>query len=320
MDNLQSLCKYIQQQQDALRKLIAPYEAMHRYAHEVIAPFEESARRMAAQTEATQKAMRPFYEAIERIRQQQEAWAKSIRGIMEDVPKRMRKVQEYLFERGWYLGPEASLPGINTLAKMIDDGRHEEIEKVMQSWAEQRIDAILKKIETDFPARRTIIEDAVSAHRNGKYTLSVPVLFAQADGLAREIIGTFLFRGKPVKDFERLLSSLEPFGVGSTLDALVTPLRSYSTLGKKPKKSVLRGAQEYASRHDVLHGTSTDYATRANSLRVTSLIDYLLGIKDMFSSHKEWARQWRRQLEEIPACVDKAMDTEGTAPLANKVR
>ncbi|MCF5704730.1 YecA family protein [Pseudomonas syringae] len=40
-----------------------------------------------------------------------------------------------------------------------------------------------------FELRRQILKDAVEAHFNGKYTLSVPVLFAQVEGILREYGG-----------------------------------------------------------------------------------------------------------------------------------
>lgn len=40
-----------------------------------------------------------------------------------------------------------------------------------------------------FESRKRILKDAVEAHFNGKYTLSVPVLFAQVEGILREYGG-----------------------------------------------------------------------------------------------------------------------------------
>lgn len=317
---LEPMRKQMQEQQDAVRKLTAPHEAMLRHAREAIQPMQDLHKAMATQMEAIHSSVRPLQQYVERIRQQQEAWATSIRGIMEEVPKRMRKVQEYLFERGWYLGPEAALPGISDLAKMIARNEHEAIEQEMQEWAETRIDAVLKEIKSQFASRHAIIGDALAAHRDGKYTLSVPVLLAQADGLAKELIGSFLFRGNPKKDFARLLSSLEPVGMGFTLDALATPLRSYSTLGKKPKHPIPGSEQGHANRHDVLHGVSTDYPTKANSLRVVSLIDYLLGIKGMLNDHKELASKWRKELKEALDAADKSPVAARSDSADGKVR
>ncbi|WP_438282613.1 YecA family protein [Pseudomonas alabamensis] len=44
-------------------------------------------------------------------------------------------------------------------------------------------------MHSTFESRKRILKDAVEAHFNGKYTLSVPVLFAQVEGILREYGG-----------------------------------------------------------------------------------------------------------------------------------
>lgn len=313
-DDMRKMIERIQAEYHAFRRLTEPGAAVKRYVEEVAEQQQKMANRLAAEMETAQRAQRAWrwhLELVRSIRQQQEAWTHSIRLLLEETPKHIRQVQVYLFERGWYLGPDAPMLGFQQLASLIREGQHEQIEETMQAWAEHRIDAILRKIETDFPARYPIVVDCLGAHREGKYTLSIPVLFAQADGLAKEIIGTFLFRGKPAKDFEKLLSSLEPCGGSSTLEALAEPLRSYSSLGKSIKCESPLGAQNTVNRHDVLHGTATGYADRAISLRVISLIDYLLGMRGMLNRHKELGLALQEGLQDALRAMEKHEGVDG---------
>ncbi|MBM4041744.1 MAG: hypothetical protein FJ290_24875 [Planctomycetes bacterium] len=108
-----------------------------------------------------------------------------------------------------------------------------------------------------------------------------------------------LFEGKPQREFEKLFAPLAALDPDEILDALVSPLRSYSTLGKKAKHNVPGSSQGCANRHEVLHGADLAYATKANSLRAIILVDYLLGIKRMLDLHRESAAKLHEALEAI---------------------
>ena len=107
-----------------------------------------------------------------------------------------------------------------------------------------------------FAPRRAILLDAVSAHYEGRYTLSVPVLFAQLEGVLRMI-------GKidPRKDFKATVKrdwdSRMLFAMSESAGMLNAFLsRLYE--GK-------RGADEF-NRNPILHGANVTYNTEENSL------------------------------------------------------
>lgn len=266
------------------------------------APFVESTYKMQKHMQET---LEPFRAFIEVIQKQQEAWAKTIRE-MQQIPTHFKKAQEYLLGRGWYLGAAMTLPGTKILAKLVDEGKHDQIESEMQGWATSRIDDVLADVEKHFPSRLGIVKDAIDAHKAGKYTLSVPVLLAQADGLAREIVETSLFYGDPRRQFRKFRGKLGRPALGPTLDMLLTPMQSQSAFEKKSKQAISGTRDHLANRDEVMHGVQTDYASVGNSLRAILLIDYLLGIKGMLDSHKEWAKKWRKEMEEALASTNKA--------------
>jgi len=140
---------------------------------------EWSRLHMMDQLEAAAASAYAGFAAQERaMLELQEAWGRKIQEAFKELPKQLRKVMEYLFERGWYLGPDISLPGIKYLAKCVDSGEHDTIEADMQEWAEGRLAQIVANVKKNVPARLSIIADAIEAHRSAKYTLSVPVLLA----------------------------------------------------------------------------------------------------------------------------------------------
>jgi len=128
--------------------------------------------------------------------------------------------------------------------------------------------------------RSEIIADAFDAHSAGKYTLSVPVLLAQSDGISADILGAFLFtkhKGCSIKkaaskaiDNHLKYRPLAKSFLGIFLKA--------SGLEKRRKRDKLATSGFIFSplnRHGVLHGIDCDYANEANSLRGIALINFL---------------------------------------------
>jgi hypothetical protein len=149
--------------------------------------------------------------------------------------------------------------------------------------------------------RQKLIKDAIDAHKEGKYTLSIPALLPLIDGLAAEIAikipnSSGLARNKKkarriglsgvehVKHLADSYHKLERERVQKTFDeweesvwsAIVVEgvrervYKHYDYPGKAPP-SVL-------SRHAILHGRVDDYATEANSLRTILLLHIFAGL------------------------------------------
>jgi hypothetical protein len=114
--------------------------------------------------------------------------------------------------------------------------------------------------------RQTIIRDAVSAHREGRFTLSVPTLLPLVEGLSDEILGTAVRNENAVKavarDWKQREAEIWAQVFADVIENVV--YKSYD----------FRNAPApYLSRHGILHGRTPDYATTVNSIRVFLLID-----------------------------------------------
>ena len=109
---------------------------------------------------------------------------------------------------------------------------------------------------SSFTPRRQILSDAVKAHFDGTYTLSVPVLFAQIEGILRDI-GALTPKDDLKPTIKRDWDSRTLFGLTDSaamfnafLHKLYEGQRSGGDLNRNP----------------ILHGTDTGYATLDNSL------------------------------------------------------
>ena len=132
----------------------------------------------------------------------------------------------------------------------------------------------------------------MKAHEESKFELSVPVLLAQADGIAGEILGGHLFRrhNKTTVASRQLDDKLIELGI--TLDhGLVTvalaPVYDAASIGIHTEERDKRRTQDplYGplNRHGVLHGLDLDYGTEANSLRAFLLLEFLLSVEGVLS-------------------------------------
>lgn len=132
-----------------------------------------------------------------------------------------------------------------------------------------------------FSPRRQILLDAVSAHYEGKYTLSVPIFFAQLEGILR-VIGALTalddFRPTIKRDWDNhlLFGMTESAGMFNGFLA-----RLYE--GQKEDTAF--------NRNPILHGANVTYHTEENSL---ILILTILQIRTFlwFEKHTQLRRKW----------------------------
>ena len=131
-----------------------------------------------------------------------------------------------------------------------------------------------------FARRMPIIRDALEAHIAGKYTLSVPALLPQVEGIASGIVGL------PPGKSKRVVTGAVETELGDFLapvarDALVSfvtgMLYPGVDFGAFDEWLEMKGWQspEALHRHAILHGAQVEYASEENSLRAFLLLDAL---------------------------------------------
>ena len=112
--------------------------------------------------------------------------------------------------------------------------------------------------------RQAIVRDAMSGHRAGQFTLSIPALLPLAEGLCAEILGshaTTAVQGVA----EDWCSRDTEVWVQLFHDVVEDVIYKSYTFGKDPAP--------YLNRHGILHGRVPNYASEHNSTRVFLLID-----------------------------------------------
>jgi hypothetical protein len=139
--------------------------------------------------------------------------------------------------------------------------------------------------------RQAIIRDAISAHKAGQFTLSIPAMLPLAEGLAAEILGTSSTRAvqRIAADWKTAEAEAWSQEFWNVVDRVV--YKSY-TFGKDPAT--------YLNRHGILHGRVVDYANVLNSTRVILLVDVIAGL---------WERKQKSLASTVPAIAEPAMTT-----------
>lgn len=201
-------------------------------------------------------------------------------------PEEQVRLMRYLSERGWYPSPAQSVSDDRELLRVADEGDHEAVERHMVEFGRERIADIADAVAERWPARRLLVESALSAHLEGRYELSTPVLLAQADGIALDLLGTKLYSTKDgtprtrAKVFALLGADAGSDWSPTLADMFLAPLIHGSSLmaSSTQREDRQRADSTYGgtlNRHEVLHGIALDYGTEANSLRAALVLDYL---------------------------------------------
>lgn len=171
-----------------------------------------------------------------------------------------------LMQAGWAIDPDKPILFVRLAQGEFGDGH------TTEAWVaghfESRLDEIQSALANRHPERAVILLDAFDAHRRGLYTLSVPVLLAQADG----IVGDRYER-------KQLFSKSQQHGLASQINGMDPG--QLSTMWTE----ILSGDAEVSSnvrdlpvgfsglnRHSVLHGTDLEYGTKENSLKAVSML------------------------------------------------
>jgi uncharacterized protein YukE len=294
----------IRKQQEAWSQLVQPFAENIRQMNQRMEPYRRMAERIQKQMQDAARAAEPIRQHIARMQAALEPMRDFMRRFIEQQQahkENYRKAQDYLFAEGWYLGGDMPLPNYRVLATMVDAAEHMELEQTMCDWARSQADSIIESAAQAFPHRADILKDAADAHHDGKYSLSIPVFFAQSDGMANEIIGNCLFRGNPPAALEQTLAQFEGFPLSDLSDILLDPLRDRSSFYTCSTKQATKSGVKMANRSEVIHGAQLDYRSEANSLRGIVLLGYLVGVKSLLESHAEHVTKLQGMLNEALA-------------------
>ncbi len=207
-----------------------------------------------------------------------DSWEKHVEEILNATNASVSN----LARMGWFLPhPGKMLQREIVSVRSLRDKSDEEVDEFMGDFYGARLPDIETDVCRRFPIRRKVLKSAFDAHHNETYDLSIPVFLAQADGIFLELSGT----EKGVYSRKRGTGdpSSKAFIDQMDLDddymaSFLVPLCRPTALnyGKRER----RRNPGFLNRHSVMHGVSTDYGTKINSLRAISFLFFIGTIID----------------------------------------
>jgi hypothetical protein len=238
----------------ATSKLLAP---LHTQIGSVLA---EHQRRMHEASEPMRTVMAQINEQLASVRSAFQTHGTLLANWKERWPPL------FTGEAGWYLDPHMPFPSITKFRNELASRPMEEIQSGLAAYFRRHIDRIEVELTARHSARSRLIRSAFAAHRAGNYDASIPLLFAQVDGICDDITNSHLFRKglagyaskTDMKDFER--AYFEP---------LLQQIPVKFGEGRRGEGFT------HLNRHAVMHGESLDYGTEENGLKAISLLNYV---------------------------------------------
>ena len=197
-------------------------------------------------------------------------------------------ISGYLAKQGWFVAGSLYTSQFLALKQAIEQDREAEIEDFMIQHIRSIANSIASDTDAKWSNRRTILADAFDAHSKKLYTLSVPVMLAQADGMALEILGAFLFtdrEGKITEKAKEMINSKYEQRVlaKSFLGLLIESSGLRLSTDKRDNQKDKGSSISPLNRHGVLHGIDCDYPKECNSLRAIALIGFLNWVHEITS-------------------------------------
>lgn len=218
---------------------------------------------------------------LEQFRVGFKAWSESpgLREMFNALQTTVRRVEEFPAEfqaqllvlamHGWYIDPEMPVASIRSLRDAFEGGAGEDAQAELESYYRHHLNVIEERLLSRYPGRAHVLTAAFNAHRAGSYLLSIPVMLAQADGIAHDERGRQLYSTRQAKGVAGLIDGLDANDFNRHLWEV---FRSQSPLSTKIDS--LPANFSGLNRHKVLHGMDSGYGSEINSLRAVSLLNF----------------------------------------------
>ncbi len=210
----------------------------------------------------------------------------------EQLARKMEEINKTLRQEGWFVPPilsEGQITQLHRLAVVngdVDAAMSELIGYCEDGLPEKIVDAACS--HKAFEHRTAFLRQALQAHVEGKFTLSIPVFLAQAEGTYLQTLEAhgifneaYLFKGKewaeaPIEDCIDELPITE-IVFASILRAFSVAMHEQFTARVRSMEDLeqlrVKYPKGFLSRHAVLHGRDDRYNTKENSIRALFILD-----------------------------------------------
>ena len=260
--------------------------------------WEQIRKLSEAYCEAFFKAMKPALQELSKRGTELQEVAQNVGEAIPGITKtaqlasRIAEVNDALKEEGWFvppLLPEGQITRLHQLTVVnrdSDTAIAELIGYCDDGLAAKIIDAACS--HKAFENRTVFLRQALQAHMEGKFALSIPVFLTQAEGAYRQILEVSkISNNAPLyntKEWKEAFGDDLAGELPITEIVLAVVLRGFSASMSEQftarvtsivdlERLRARYPKGFLSRHAVLHGRDNQYATKENSIRALFILD-----------------------------------------------
>jgi hypothetical protein len=286
---LEDLTKHIE-------RMMKPFREIEK----ITEPINKMQKQLSASTLAMQKAVEPairfqknlnqpllnFQKSFEHINKIYASIPKFENPILEhmdafkEIGERLKeyaeKTPEYFLliaQHGWFIDLESELNLPGKVAYEIQHGELESANELLLGYYNENIEQIFERLIDRHPSRKEILTQILDAFKNENYSLLVPSVLTQVDGICFDFTKRkFFIKEKKNKYLPQVTSELEK-SAGDFLDLYLSPLQNQTPI--MVREQDISKFPCHLNRHEILHGINADYGTEINSLKVISLLKYI---------------------------------------------
>jgi len=207
--------------------------------------------------------------------------AQAINKRLENLPDKVQAGSMALAARGWYIDYEFPVFDLGPIHEALISGQEAHVDKYMCSRYEEALPLVEARLLTTYPKRSTVLAEALQALREKRFSLAIPVLLAQADGICVDVFGGKLFQKKNQRP--QVAEKIDALGLDDTSGMFLSVLKLPGGIcASEDFRSLF---PHCLNRHEILHGLDSDYGTELNGWKALSLVAFVgLFAPDLISS------------------------------------
>lgn len=201
------------------------------------------------------------------------------------------EVREAYKNSGWPIAPSLPVSFNRYVVELDRKGKAKQAwRKIMGYYHKDNFNVMKDMVKSweetpSFHYRMPIIYDALEAHCQEKYTLSIPALLPQIEGLLTEFALDNEIKikyGKPNAISKQVLQTQNQDVISEAMSSITLEYCNYLYTYNKFEKELKKGHNNRkVTRNTILHGISTNYATPSLSLKLFLSLDYLSGLENI---------------------------------------
>ena len=264
-------------------------EDLTKHIDQMMKPFRDIEKITKPMTEfqkSLEKPLKDFQKSIEHINKIFASIPKFDNPILEhldsfkEIGKCLKdyaeKTPEYLLliaQNGWFIELDSELNLPSQIAYEIKRDSTENANKLLMEYYSSNLERIIENLIMRHPNREEILNQILESYKNGNHSVLIPCVLTQVDGICFDFTKKkFFIKEKNNKYLSQIASELE-YSINSFLKLYLSPLQNQTPI--MVREEDVSKFPCHLNRHRILHGTSTDYGTEINSLKVISLLKYI---------------------------------------------